>query len=130
MVPPAPVTRTRRPLTNRAIPSRSSGTCGRFNKSSIATGASGAGSSPEPSNRMGGGIRRTVPPAASACATNSAKRAPSKSGSVTTIAEIGCPWARNFARIGAACSSAPRIGRPCIRRPTLLVPWLNNPTTR
>ena len=40
MVPPAPVTMTRRPWISRAMPSRSSGTCGRFSRSSMATGRS------------------------------------------------------------------------------------------
>ena len=46
MVPPAPVTSTRRPCISRAMPSRSSGTCGRFSRSSMATGRSSTRAAP------------------------------------------------------------------------------------
>ncbi len=126
MLPPAPVTSTRRPRTSRAIASRSSGTCGRFSRSSIATGRSSIrAASPARSavsSAVGRGARRTGMPAASAVAINVASGGPAKSGSVSTSAEGVRSSRRSRSSTGPSSSSPPRIACPRSRRPVWRVP--------
>ena len=88
MVPPAPVTMTRRPWISRAMPSRSSGTCGRFSRSSMATGRSSSGCRrrwrrPDPARW---GAARGAPAGRSArpASTRPARSAPDRSGVAIT----------------------------------------------
>ena len=60
MVPPAPVTSTRRPCTSRAMPSRSSGTCGRSSSSSMPTSRSCRRGAPPSLQEVGAALRRRV----------------------------------------------------------------------
>ncbi len=61
------------------MPSRSSGTCGRFSRSSIATGASSSRRR-RGCSAVGRGARRTGTPAASACRQQGGQRGPSSRG--------------------------------------------------
>ena len=84
MVPPAPVTMTRRPWISRAMPSRSSGTCARFSRSSIAIGRSSSSRArsavPAGSSEVGRGARRIRMPCLSACSTRIASDWPGEVG--------------------------------------------------
>ena len=140
MVPPAPVTITRRPWISRAIPSRSSGTCGRFSRSSIATGlsCSRAGASARPiggvavagCRAVGRGARRTINPCACASSISLPSAGPERSGEAMT----SMPGSRcsDFNRSSTAprSSEEPRIEWPWMRRPVWREPSAKSPATR
>ena len=133
IVPPAPVTSTRRPCTSRAMPSRSSGTCGRFSRSSIATGLQFDGRARRPrwSSAVGRGARAARSPWRSAVSISAASAVPVRSGSVTT-SERRQPVLRR------AAGPAPRrrrrssrgSGSPWMRRPVCARPSESRPATR
>ena len=130
MVPPAPVTSTRRPRTSAAMPSRSSGTCGRFSKSSMATGASSISPFWVDCSAVGRGTRRTGTPCVSACASTSASTGPAKSGCVTTSAAGSRPSARSRASTAAVWPTSPRMAWPWMRRPDCPCRNDSSPSTR
>ncbi len=114
IVPPAPVTSTRRPRTSRAMPSRSSGTCGRFSRSSIATGAQLHGLARRAARAAGSAPASAAParprrrPARSA---RPAARRPGPAPSPPRPRPAGPPAAAGPAP-SPAWSSEPRIGPP------------------
>ena len=138
MVPPAPVTITRRPWMSRAIPSRSSGTCGRFSRSSIATGLScnragallTAGVAVAGCSAVGLGARRTIRPWAWASSISLPSTAPDRSGEAITSMAGSRPSAFNRSSTARRSSDEPRIGWPWMRRPVWREPSARSPATR
>ncbi len=135
IVPPAPVTITRRPWISRAIASRSSGTCGRFSSSSIATGRSSSGpnrglAGSAGRSAVGRGARRTVTPNRSASRTNASSDGPEISGLATASICGTRPSADNRSSTAPTSTAEPRIGWPWMRRPACGEPRASSPITR